>query len=84
MHAGEVVGLAGLLGSGRTETAKAVFGAQPVDGGTVRVDGRPRGGGRRPPPSAAGVGMVPEDRKAEGIVPTCRSATTSSWPPCRG
>jgi ribose transport system ATP-binding protein len=69
VHAGEVVGLAGLLGSGRTETAKAVFGAQPVDDGTVRVNGRAE---RRWSPAAAirrGVGMVPEDRKAEGVVP---------------
>jgi ribose transport system ATP-binding protein len=69
VHAGEVVGLAGLLGSGRTETAKAVFGAQPVDEGTVRVNGRAE---RRWSPAAAirrGIGMVPEDRKAEGVVP---------------
>jgi ribose transport system ATP-binding protein len=69
VHAGEVVGLAGLLGSGRTETAKAVFGAQPVDDGTVRVNGRAE---RRWSPGAAirrGIGMVPEDRKAEGVVP---------------
>jgi ribose transport system ATP-binding protein len=69
VHAGEVVGLAGLLGSGRTETAKAVFGAQPVDDGTVRVNGRAE---RRWSPAAAirrGIGMVPEDRKAEGVVP---------------
>jgi galactofuranose transport system ATP-binding protein len=69
VHAGEVVGLAGLLGSGRTETAKAVFGAQPIDDGTVRVNGRAE---RRWSPAAAirrGIGMVPEDRKAEGVVP---------------
>ncbi len=68
VHAGEVVGLAGLLGSGRTETAKAIFGAEPVDAGTVEVDG---GTTRRWNPAAAirgGIGMVPEDRKAEGIV----------------
>jgi galactofuranose transport system ATP-binding protein len=69
LHAGEVVGLAGLLGSGRTETAKAVFGADPVDGGTVRVNGHAE---QRWSPAAAirrGVGMVPEDRKAEGVLP---------------
>ncbi|MEW9531962.1 sugar ABC transporter ATP-binding protein [Microbispora sp. NPDC049125] len=66
---GEVVGLAGLLGSGRSETARAVFGADPLDAGTVTVDGRMR---RRWNPGAAirsGVCMVPEDRKADGIVP---------------
>jgi monosaccharide-transporting ATPase len=70
VRAGEVVGLAGLLGSGRSETARAVFGAQPVDSGTVSVGGRavaphtPAGSIR------AGIALLPEDRKAEGIVPT--------------
>jgi monosaccharide-transporting ATPase len=68
VHAGEVVGLAGLLGSGRTETAKAVFGVDRLDKGAVTVDG---GSARRWNPAAAirsGIGMVPEDRKTEGIV----------------
>ncbi|MBG0566430.1 sugar ABC transporter ATP-binding protein [Actinoplanes aureus] len=68
VHAGEVVGLAGLLGSGRTETAKAVFGADPVDAGSIKVGGRRA---RRWSPAAAiraGLGMVPEDRKAEGLI----------------
>ena len=65
---GRVVGLAGLLGSGRTETAKAVFGALPIDAGELRVGNRRW---RRWTPATAigaGVGMVPEDRKAEGII----------------
>ncbi|RVX39853.1 ribose transport system ATP-binding protein [Nonomuraea polychroma] len=66
---GEVVGLAGLLGSGRSETARAVFGADPLDAGSVEVAGHAR---RRWNPAIAirsGVCMVPEDRKAEGVVP---------------
>ena len=66
---GEVVGLAGLLGSGRTETAKAIFGAQPVDGGRVEVAGRPLRLGSPRAAIRAGLAMLPEDRKAEGIVP---------------
>jgi monosaccharide-transporting ATPase len=69
VHAGEVVGLAGLLGSGRTETARAVFGADAVDSGAISIDGARR---RRWSPAAAiaaGVGLVPEDRKAEGVIP---------------
>jgi ribose transport system ATP-binding protein len=68
VHAGEVVGLAGLLGSGRTETARAIFGADPVDRGAVSVGGRRA---RRWTPAAAigaGVGLVPEDRKADGLI----------------
>ncbi|WP_203989155.1 sugar ABC transporter ATP-binding protein [Virgisporangium aurantiacum] len=68
VNAGEVVGLAGLLGSGRTETAKAVFGVDPVDSGSVSVGGRAR---RRWSPASSvrdGLAMIPEDRKAEGII----------------
>jgi ribose transport system ATP-binding protein len=68
VHPGEVVGLAGLLGSGRSETARAVFGIDPLDGGTISVGGHPA---RRWSPAAAiaaGVGLVSEDRKAEGII----------------
>jgi len=69
VHRGEVVGLAGLLGSGRSETARAMFGADPLDSGTVVVNGEPQ---RRWSPGraiASGVGLVSEDRKADGIVP---------------
>ncbi len=69
LRAGEVVGLAGLLGSGRTETAKLVFGAVRADTGEARLDGRPIKL-RSPRQSVRlGIGFCPEDRKAEGIVP---------------
>jgi monosaccharide-transporting ATPase len=66
---GEVVGLAGLLGSGRSETAKAIFGALPLDSGTVQVDGIEL---RRQTPASRiqhRIAMLPEDRKAEGLIP---------------
>jgi galactofuranose transport system ATP-binding protein len=66
---GEVVGLAGLLGSGRSETAKAIAGALGLDSGVVEVDGQPV---RRRSTAAsikAGAVMLPEDRQAEGIAP---------------
>jgi len=69
VRAGEVTGLGGLLGSGRSETAKAIVGALALDSGTVTVDGRRL---RRPSPAAAiraGIALLPEDRKAEGIIP---------------
>ena len=66
---GEVVGLAGLLGSGRSETVKAIFGAQPVDRGEVTVGGAPVRLGSPARALAAGIALLPEDRKAEGIVP---------------
>ncbi|MES2180012.1 MAG: sugar ABC transporter ATP-binding protein [Gemmatimonadota bacterium] len=66
---GEILGLAGLLGSGRTETARAVFGSTPADSGTMRLEGA-----RFSPHSPvdairAGVGYLSEDRKADGIIP---------------
>ncbi|MGP4020626.1 sugar ABC transporter ATP-binding protein [Saccharopolyspora sp. 5N708] len=66
---GEVLGLGGLMGSGRTEVLRAVAGFTPAAAGTVSVDGR-----EISRPSAAvmkrlGVGMTPEDRKNEGVVP---------------
>ncbi|MFD1152755.1 ATP-binding cassette domain-containing protein, partial [Saccharothrix hoggarensis] len=68
IRSGEVVGLAGLLGSGRTEVARLLFGADKADSGRVLVDGKPV---RLTGPRAAieaGVAFSSEDRKAEGIV----------------
>ena len=67
---GEVVGLGGLLGSGRSETAKAIVGALPLDAGEVVVAGRPLRPRTTTAAVRAGVSLLPEDRKAEGIVPT--------------
>ncbi|MFC4116230.1 sugar ABC transporter ATP-binding protein [Nonomuraea zeae] len=67
---GEIVGLGGLLGAGRTETAKAIVGALPLDGGQVLVAGLPLRGGSTTAAIRAGVSLLPEDRKAEGIIPT--------------
>ena len=66
MRAGEIVGLAGLVGSGRTEVARAIFGADKVTAGTVRVYGEPLAGG---PNVAArrGVALIPENRTHEGL-----------------
>jgi ribose transport system ATP-binding protein len=66
---GEVLGLGGLLGAGRSETAKALAGAQPLDGGEIRVEGRPLRSGSPPAAIRAGIAMIPEDRKTEGIIP---------------
>jgi galactofuranose transport system ATP-binding protein len=65
----EIVGLAGLLGSGRTEVARAVFGADPPDAGTIRLGGRDVSPREPAEAIALGVGYCSEDRKADGIVP---------------
>jgi monosaccharide-transporting ATPase len=67
---GEVVGLGGLLGAGRSETAKAVAGAFPLDSGTVTVGGTTLKKGSTIAALRAGVALLSEDRKVEGIIPT--------------
>jgi ribose transport system ATP-binding protein len=66
---GEVVGLAGLLGSGRSETARAIFGADPAEDGTVVIEGKRLDPKKPDDAIAAGIAFVSEDRKAEGIIP---------------
>ncbi|WP_075215448.1 galactofuranose ABC transporter, ATP-binding protein YtfR [Mongoliimonas terrestris] len=65
---GEVVGVAGLLGSGRTETAKLIFGVKEADSGRAIVDGKPVRIASPRTAAALGFGFCPEDRKTEGIV----------------
>jgi ribose transport system ATP-binding protein len=68
LRRGEVVGLAGLMGSGRTELARAIFGADAIDGGQIFVRGAAR---KIDSPRTAidlGIGFLTEDRKAQGLV----------------
>jgi len=68
VRAGEIVGLAGLVGAGRTEVARAIFGLDDIESGEISLGGRIH----RPKTAAeaidAGVALVPEDRKAQGLV----------------
>lgn len=66
---GEIVGLAGLVGAGRTELARAIFGDLAMDAGTLAVGGKTVLKGHSPRVAiAAGIGLVPEDRKEQGVV----------------
>jgi len=69
VDAGEIVGLAGLLGSGRTEVARAVFGADPPDAGRIAIGGKEVRLACPADAIAHGLGFSSEDRKIEGIVP---------------
>jgi ribose transport system ATP-binding protein len=79
LAAGEVMGIAGMLGSGRTELLHAIFGADPRATGSVRVDGRRVE--RLPEASVeAGIALVPEDRARQGYVPQFTVAENISLP----
>lgn len=68
VRAGEILGFAGLVGSGRSEIAQAIFGLDPRATGSVEMDGKPLVLGSVKSSLRAGVGLVPEDRKRQGCV----------------
>ncbi len=68
IHKGEVVGLTGLLGSGRSELARTIYGADRSQTGTLKVDGKERKIKNPIDAMQLGMGYLPDDRKAEGIV----------------
>ncbi len=68
VYKGEILGIAGVVGAGKTEIARAVYGLDKIDSGTVEIDGKPY----KPSPGKAvemGIALVPEERQAEGIIP---------------
>jgi ribose transport system ATP-binding protein len=68
VHAGEVLGVAGLVGAGRTELVRAIFGADPIDAGHITIDGKPVN--VRSPHDAIhhGIALLTEDRKQQGLI----------------
>lgn len=68
LRAGEIVGMAGLVGAGRTELAEALFGVRRLTGGEVRIDGKPVRIQRPDQAVRAGLALVPEDRRHHGLV----------------
>jgi rhamnose transport system ATP-binding protein len=68
VHSGEIVALAGLVGAGRSEVVRAVFGVDRYDAGEVLVDGRQLARGKPAATIAAGVALVPEDRRQQGLI----------------
>jgi simple sugar transport system ATP-binding protein len=67
VHPGEIVGVTGLLGSGRTELALALFGMLPIDSGQLKMGGKPAGVKSIQDAIRHGIGYVPEDRISEGL-----------------
>jgi ABC-type sugar transport system ATPase subunit len=70
VRAGEILGVAGLIGAGRTEVMRAIFGADPLDGGAVMKDGQTLVIRTPADAIAAGIAYLPEDRKEQGLVLT--------------
>ncbi len=68
VHAGEIVGIAGLVGSGKIEVAHALFGAIPIGAGDIVIEGRKVDITSPSDAIARGIGLVPEDRKTQGLV----------------
>ena len=68
VHAGEIVGFAGLVGAGRSEVMRAVFGIDPRETGEIRVHGKPVRIDSTVDALRAGLGFVPEDRKEQGLI----------------
>lgn len=68
LYPGEILGLAGLMGSGRTELMQALFGIKPLESGQISVRGRPTSIRNPQDALSAGICLVPEDRRAQGLV----------------
>lgn len=82
VRAGEVVGLAGLVGSGRTEILETVFGARKATAGTVQVSEKKLRAGSVSDAVGAGIGLCPEERKSQGLIldePVYRNITLSTF-----
>ena len=78
VRAGEILGLAGLVGAGRTELARILFGLTPADAGTIRLVGRPVRIDSPGRAVALGIGYVPEDRRQHGVIPEMSVAANAS------
>lgn len=74
LRAGEILGIAGLVGSGRSELLGAIYGLEPTDSGKVTVAGRSLRRGRPDVAMANGMGLAPEDRKSQGLLMDWTSA----------
>ena len=75
LHKGEVLGIAGLVGSGRTELLRLLAGADRLSAGSISIDGKEQSFANPRDAIAAGIGLVPEERKREGIIPLRPVAT---------
>ncbi len=79
LRAGEILGIAGLVGAGRTELLRTIFGRDERLAGTVTLDGKPVPANSVPAAIEAGLALVPEERRTQGIVPVLSVADNASF-----
>jgi ribose transport system ATP-binding protein len=79
LRRGEVLGMFGLVGSGRSALARSIFGAEPATAGSLRVEGRPVRARNPREAVGAGIAMVTEDRKRDGLVMSCTIRDNASY-----
>lgn len=68
LHCGEILGFAGLVGAARTDVMQSIFGVDPLDSGSIEVDGKPLRVKKPLDAMHAGIGLLPEDRQKQGLV----------------
>jgi ribose transport system ATP-binding protein len=81
LHRGEILGIAGLVGAGRTELVRTIFGADQATAGAIYLEGRPVKPRSPAHAISLGIGLVPEDRKLQGLVlglPVCNNVTLAN------
>ncbi|WP_169972713.1 sugar ABC transporter ATP-binding protein [Tautonia rosea] len=78
VRSGEILGIAGLVGAGRTEMARVLFGLTPADRGTLRILGRPESINAPDQAVALGIAYVPEDRRHHGVIPPMSIASNTT------
>jgi rhamnose transport system ATP-binding protein len=78
VRSGEILGIAGLVGAGRTELARVLFGLTPADQGTIRLAGRPESINAPDEAVALGIAYVPEDRRHHGVIPPMTIASNTT------
>jgi rhamnose transport system ATP-binding protein len=80
LHKGEILGMAGLIGAGRTEVARAIFGVEPAAGGTIEIRGQKETISSPEKAIRLGIAYVPEDRQIHGIIPPMNLVANISLP----
>ena len=83
LRKGEILGMAGLVGAGRTNVARAIFGVEPATGGRIKIEGREVAITSPQQAIELGLAYVPEDRQLHGLIPAMHITSNISLPMLR-